>query len=71
MICESCRELITEEAGADLDEETLEVIAVSMGAELPDHNCEAVLEPPGECACACPGAKNRGRRAAAAPAVRQ
>lgn len=64
MICDSCRENIREEAGKHLDEETLEAVAASMGADLPDHLCDAVEAPPQSCGCACQGDRYRGRETA-------
>ena len=65
MVCDSCREFIREEAGECIDDETVEAIALSMGADIADHLCDAVETPPMECRCACLGTKYRGEPQAA------
>jgi len=56
-VCELCLEAMSEEVAGDgleeLSEAKLARLAADTGAEIPDHNCQAVENAKIKCDCAC------------------
>ena len=52
-ICASCSDAVHNEAGHTLDPDTTAIVAIQLGADLPDHYCDKTEEPLTRCACGC------------------
>ena len=50
--CDSCTNSACDEAGGDLDQDSIAILLMEMGADIADHNCDA-RETGEDCACAC------------------
>ena len=62
VFCDSCKGAAQDEVGIELDEDSEALLLIDMGAEIPDHLCDAREYPePGvyvRCDCACNHYKN-------------
>ena len=50
--CDSCTNAACDEAGGDLDQDSIAILLIEMGADIADHCCDAA-ETGESCACAC------------------
>ena len=59
VICDLCRQAIMEELDnsgsepGDMSSQELAELAADLGAEIPDHNCEATEDDSITCKCGC------------------